>query len=154
MNYLVFILGLSIFSSVQGGEHQALKLAQAFVALLGEQYGKEPEMMSPQIAAAIDVLYASDYTVISNDNLLATSRDGFKENLKQAKCKAGLWRVTEVIYAPNASDTKVCNIAFRCWTQKTGVFDVNAEIQSSLDGARIEFLEEKVEKIYTVEQVS
>ena len=153
MKFLGRLLALLMVLDIQAAQHPAHTLAQAFIALIGERYGKASSM-SVDFETALDDLYADTYMIISNDNLIATSRNAFKENLKKAKCNAGLWRVTDVIYAPNGSDTKVCKIAFRCWTEKTGVFDVNAEIQSSFDGARIEFLEETVEQIYTVEQVS
>ena len=153
MNFLGYLLVLSIFSGAQSAHHPAEKLARAFIALIGESYGKALSM-SVEFEAALDALYSDTYTVISDDEVMVSSRTDFKKHLEKAKGTAGLWRVTDVLYVPGVSDNKYCKITFRWWTQKNGVFDIKAEMQSSDDGARIEFVEERTVQVSTVSEVS
>jgi hypothetical protein len=150
--YSLAILVLIVFDA-QTAQHPAENLARAYIALVGERYGKESNM-SKDLEAVLDTLYSDTYTVISDDEVIVSSRADFKKHLEKAKGTAGLWRVTDVVYAPDATDTRSCKIAFRWWTEKNGVFDVQADMQSSNDGKRIEFIEETTDQVYTASEVS
>lgn len=154
MNYLGFVLAVSIFSVVQAGEYPAIKLAQASVALVGNRYGKESKMISPEIEAAVDALYAFDYTATSNGEVFVFSRADFKGRLKEAKGVDGLWKFTDVSYIPDNRNTTCCKMKFRCWTEKSGVFDVEATVCCSIDGGCIQSINQTVEQVYTAEEVS
>ncbi len=153
MKFLKVVLAVSIFSVVQAAQHPAEKLAHAFIALVGVQYGKASSM-SAEFEAAVDALYSEKYSVISNDEVIVSSRASFKEHLEKAKSTAGFWRVTDVVYVPDAGDRKSCKITFQWWTEKNGVFAIEADMQSSDDGSCIEFVEETAEHVHTVDEVS
>ena len=153
MKFLKCVMAVSIFSGIQAAQHPAEKLAQAFIALVGERYGKASSM-SVEFEVALDALYSEAYTSTSNNKILVSSRVDFKKGLRKAKRTGGLWRVTDVVYVPDDSNNKCCKITFRWWTEKNGVFDIDVTMRSSVDGKRIESVNEMSVQVYTASEVS
>ena len=153
MKFLKWMVTLLIFSDAQAAQHPAEKLARAYIALIGERFGKESSMSS-DFKVALDALYSERYAVISNDEIIVSSRNDLKKKLANAKRDGGLWKVTDVVYVPDNNDKKNCKIIFRWWTQKKGVFDIKADMQISDDGTCIEFVEEITEQVFTSSEVS
>ena len=149
MKFSGCLLALSIFSGMQAAQHQAHALAQKFITLVGEQYGEELSM-SIEFEAALDALYSDDYREISNFKVIASSKVDFKEHLKKTNCIYGFWKVTDVGYIPDNSDTNRCEIVFRWWTEKKGVFDIKANMQSSSDGMYIKSIKKTVVQVCKV----
>jgi hypothetical protein len=154
MKILTQSLVLIISVGMQAADHPAHQLAKAFVALVGERYGKEESLLPPDYEESIHNLYSTTCRIIMDGDFVIRSRAGVKEQYEIIKAERGMWRFTDVSYRPDSADKKHCMMTFLWWTQKKGVFKIEVDLQTTKDGRYIDSCEETATQIYTNKEVS
>jgi hypothetical protein len=141
------------FAGVHAAPHPGHMLAKAYIELIGEKYGRGSALPS-ECKDDIDALYAERCEVVSDDLVLIFSREDMKNALTETKQQGGWWKVTGAVYTPDNEDTTQCEVKFKWWTEKNGVFDIIATLKCTDDGKFIDSIKERVSQVYTTEEVS